>query len=78
MYSDGTTEVTYRTAQGTADVSGDYNTYTETNQEGAYTLCGSDAAVALVKWTDGGYSFSLSFSPAVIPADALAWAQSVK
>ena len=78
VYSDGTTEVTYRTAQGTDDVSGDYNAYPETNQKGAYTLCGSDGAVALVKWTDGGYSFSLSFSPAVIQADAVAWAQSVK
>ena len=78
VYSDGTTEVTYRTAQGTDDVSGDYNAYAETNQQGAYTLCGADGAVALVRWTDGDYSFSLSFSPAAIQTDALAWAQSIK
>lgn len=77
-YSSGESEVSYRTARGSDDVSGDYNEYPETAVSGAYTLRGADGAVSLVVWTDGVSSFSLSFSPAVPDSDALAWAKSVK
>jgi len=77
-YSSGESEVSYRTARGSDDVSGDYNEYPETAVSGAYTLRGADGAVSLVVWTDGVSSFSLSFSPAVPGSDALAWAKSVK
>lgn len=59
-------DITYRTARGTDDISGDYNRYSEVN---TVTVNGmevtlksnSDKNVMLAVWTDGEYSFSLSF-----------------
>jgi hypothetical protein len=75
VYSNGQTEVTFRTARGGGDVSGDYNAYPENDAEGVYTLCGAEGSVTLVKWTSGGCAFSLSFSPAVSRDAALQWAE---
>jgi hypothetical protein len=76
--TDGENRVLYRTAKGSDDVSGDYGEYAQVSQNGIYTLKGEEGTVSLVNWTDGGYSFSLSFSPAAAPDAALSWAQSVK
>ena len=76
--TDGENRVLYRTAKGSDDVSGDYGEYAQVSQNGIYTLKGEEGTVSLVNWTDGGYSFSLSFSPAAAPDAALSWAKSVR
>lgn len=81
-YSDGTNTITYRMAEGTEDVSGDYNVYpwtTETNVDGiAVTLKGQEEdAVLLAVWTDGQYSYALSCSAPLTAEEAAAMAASV-
>ena len=78
VYKGDSREATYRTAAGDGDVSGDYNVYSETRLSAPYTLLGDGGAVSLVRWTQGGYSYSISFDPAVPEDCALQWANSVK
>lgn len=58
--------ITYRTAQGTDDISGDYNSYSEVktvtvNGMEVTLKSDSNSCVMLAVWTDGEYSYSLSF-----------------
>lgn len=77
QYSDGTILVTYRMGPGEEDVSGDYSQYPsrEQRQEQGLllTLSGQDGQIALVTWSREGYSYSLSFQPAVSEDSALEW-----
>ena len=55
---------TYRQSLGTADNSGDYNLYpdTQTLPEQNATLKGQDQSYTLALWTDGTYTYSLRLS----------------
>lgn len=82
VYSDGTNTVTYRMAEGTEDVSGDYNAYpwtAETEADGVtVTLKGQEEdAVLLAVWTDGQYSYALACSVPLTAEEATAMASGV-
>ena len=82
VYSDGTNTVTYRMAEGTEDVSGDYNAYpwtAETEADGVtVTLKGQEEdAVLLAVWTDGQYSYALACSAPLTAEEATAMASGV-
>lgn len=53
-----------RKGPGTDDISGDYNTYSESNQVtiGSYdvTMKGDNGTVSLATWTDGKFSYTVS------------------
>lgn len=80
-YDEGTAEITYtgpdgqtatyRQSLGTADNSGDYNLYpdTQTLPEQNATLKGQDQSYTLALWTDGTYTYSLRLSSG-LSADA--------
>lgn len=67
---DGQT-ATYRQSLGTADNSGDYTLYKDTQviPENNATLKGQDQSYTLAFWTDGTYAYSLRLSSA-LSADA--------
>ena len=74
--------VTYRMAEGTEDVSGDYNAYpwtAETEADGVtVTLKGQEEdAVLLAVWTDGQYSYALACSAPLTAEEATAMASGV-
>ena len=82
VYTDGTDTVTYRMAEGTEDVSGDYNSYpwtAETEADGVtVTLKGQEEdAVLLAVWTDGQYSYALACSAPLTAEEATAMASGV-
>ena len=62
---DGQTAV-YRKETGSSDISGDYNIYNSEIQMSIngydVILKGNDNVYSLAIWTDGDYSYSLSFS----------------
>lgn len=62
---DGQTAV-YRKETGSSDISGDYNSYNSEIEMSIndydVTLKGNDNVYSLAIWTDGDYSYSLSFS----------------
>lgn len=63
-------EISYRTAEGSEDISGDYNEYdeeTELTVGGAQkvTARGAGGGYSLALWQDGGMSYSLSFDEPV-------------
>lgn len=62
-------EITYRMAEGTDDISGDYNRYSDTKEESvvayAVTRRGDDGMVRLCTWAYDGYTYALSFDQAV-------------
>lgn len=80
-YDEGTAEITYtgpdgqtatyRQSLGTADNSGDYTLYEDTQvvPENNATLKGQDQSYTLALWTDGTYTYSLRLSSA-LSADA--------
>ena len=59
-------EAVFRKAEGTEDVSGDYNAYAEETSVtiGAYTvrLKGESGSYTLATWTDGTYAYSLQLT----------------
>ena len=81
VYDEGTAEITYtgpndqtatyRQSLGTADNSGDYTLYKDTQviPENNATLKGQDQSYTLALWTDGTYTYSLRLSSA-LSADA--------
>lgn len=72
-YTDGAATVSYRTAKGADDVSGDYNSYSEQNTENSVTLKGDGGQISLAVWRDDASSYALSFSPGVTKQAALDW-----
>ena len=80
-YDEGTAEIpspgrdtqtaTYRQSLGTADNSGDYTLYEDTQvvPENNATLKGQGQSYTLALWTDGTYTYSLRLSSA-LSADA--------
>ena len=82
VYTDGTDTVTYRMAEGTEDVSGDYNSYpwtadVELNGMAAVLKGQGEDVVLLAVWTDGQYSYALSCSAPLTAEEAAAMAESV-
>ena len=67
--------ITYRTGEGSNDVSGNYTSYEQIEQTGGFTLKGAEGMVSLITWNSDGCSHSLSFSPALPSDSALAVAQ---
>ncbi len=68
-YTGETDSATFRMEQGTEDVSGDYNSYsniTEASTESgtSVTLKGNENGYVLAVWTDGTYAYSLSLTQA--------------
>lgn len=64
-YLNGDNQITYRTAKGNADISGDYNVYDKVKTipvgNTQITVKGKDDSINLATWTKDGTSFSLSF-----------------
>lgn len=82
VYTDGTDTITYRMAEGTEDVSGDYNAYPWTEEADldgvTVTLKGQqEDSVLLAVWTDGQYSYALACSAPLTAEEAAAMAGSV-
>ena len=78
-YSDGMAQITWtgeagetctlRMAEGTEDVSGDYNSYKESREVSLFgqsvTLSGTgDGTFVLARWTDGTYAYSIRMTDA--------------
>lgn len=72
-FAKGDDELLLRKALGTDDVSGDYNTYAETNTltvgDLTVTAKGSDGVVHVATWTSGDYTFAIDASGAGISED---------
>ena len=82
VYTDGRDTITYRMAEGTEDVSGDYNAYPWTGEADldgiTVTLKGQqEDAVLLAVWNDGAYSYAISCSAPLMAEQAAAMAASV-
>lgn len=63
IYSNGSNDITYRMAEGTEDISGDYNTYENTKE---ITVNGQDVLLKgnkdgyqVASWTDGTNAYSI-------------------
>lgn len=63
-YLNGTNEITYRMAEGTDDISGDYNTYEVIREvyvnDQSVMLKGNQEGYQVATWTDGTYSYSIT------------------
>jgi predicted secreted protein len=82
FYSKDNNEILYRTAKGEADISGDYNTYDETNTVAVgdikVTCKGSKGSMNLATWSVNGISFSLSFKAAVSEKELISIIENIK
>jgi len=62
-----------RKANGTDDISGDYNEYKEVNVvkvgELEVTEKGNDGNISIASWTDGTYSYSINVDEALLNVD---------
>jgi hypothetical protein len=82
-YCDASDEVRMhiRKAEGSDDISGDYNTWeTETKIQAAgktVTLKGDEGLYRLLIWTENGYSYAVSLSEGILPEEAAALAEAV-
>jgi predicted secreted protein/uncharacterized protein YbcV (DUF1398 family) len=76
LYTNDSNSILYRTAKGADDISGDYNVYdttkilTITNKN--ITCKGSNEGFKLALWSDGTYTYSLSFQNSVSENDLTA------
>lgn len=65
-YKNGENVITYRTAKGSSDISGDYNDYSSTRTitvgDLSITAKGEGSTVHVAYWTKGDFSYSLVFS----------------
>lgn len=81
-YSDGINDITFRTAEGKKDVSGDNTSFDKTvivKISGTkVTLKGSNSVINLATWTKDGLSYSLSFSSGVTKKDVQTMIKSMK
>lgn len=74
VYTGAEQSVTLRKQAGDADISGDYNHYTDVNTVSVngcdVTFKGNGGTVSTTVWTNGGYSFSVLSDPP-LSADAM-------
>ena len=65
-----------RKANGTDDISGDYNEYKEVNVvkvgDLEVTEKGNDGSISVATWTDGTHSYSINVDEALLNADDIA------
>lgn len=63
-YSNGSNKITYRMAEGTDDISGEYNTYDKLREitvDGQNVLLkGNNDGYQVATWTDGTYTYSIT------------------
>lgn len=82
IYSDGSNKITFRTAKGAEDISGDYTSYQESNVEkvgySEVTLKGSNSLISLATWIKDDCSYSLSFSTGIEKGSAVSIIESMK
>lgn len=78
VYTSGEDQLTYRMAEGSGDISGDYNQYAESEISEGVTLKGDGGAVSLALWEDGTYSYSLSSTAPLLRETMLAICQHVE
>jgi hypothetical protein len=82
IYSDGGNKITYRTAKGTGDISGDCISYGESNVvkigDTEVTLKGNKSLISLATWIKDDYSYSLSFSAGIEKEAVVAIIKSMK
>lgn len=80
-YGKGEDSVTFRTAQSTEDISGNFNTYANTAQRTVggltVTVKGDGDTVSQANWNDGDIAYSLTFSAPVEAAVVDAIVESV-
>ena len=73
LYSSGTQSAVFRKSAGTADNSGDYRVFEDTDtlalDEAAVTLKGNGGGYTLASWTDGTFSYSLSLTEGLSGAE---------
>ena len=74
IWTKGDDEVMIRKAKGTDDVSGDYNTYSETKQTTLsgfnVTLKGEGGSIMNAVWTSGGFSYAIDATGAGLSEEA--------
>lgn len=77
LYQSAAGEVRIRKAVGEEDISGDHNTYEETQtiatpgEDGVVTMAGSGGAVACATWHSGAYTYAITADPGLdVPAVA--------
>lgn len=71
-------EACWRTAQGSADISGDSTVYPQTTETDGVTCRGDGETVSAAGWTADGMTFSLTFNPGVTAENAQTWVSAVK
>ncbi len=73
-YTSGEQKLLIRKAAGQDDISGDYNTYAETNTVAAGSLSvlmkGENGMVSVATWTDGGNTFAIDAQDVPLTTDA--------
>lgn len=66
VYSNGTNDITYRMAEGTDDISGDYTNYDKVKEitvnDLNVTFKGDESGFKLASWNDGTYAYAISSS----------------
>lgn len=72
FYGENGRDMLIRKARGDADISGDYNHYTQVEIINGITLKGQEDAFFLAIWAKDGYAFSISVGQALPRADLLA------
>lgn len=74
-FADGDNTLCLRKAVGTNDVSGDYNSYSETSTVEInglqVTVKGDGGLICVAVWTDGGYSYSIGASGTALAMDTV-------
>ena len=69
IFLNGDDRLFIRKAEGSEDISGDYNEYSDsrtvTVNGNSVTLRGDDGKVSTAVWTSGGYTYSVSFDTPV-------------
>ena len=82
MAQSDTEYILLRKGVGSEDISGDYNEYTSVTEQEVdgktVTLKGDGSIIYLATWTDGDYSYSVSFSDGADPDTVLALVNALK
>ncbi len=71
-----------RKARGAEDISGDYNTYKNSDVlhvgEKQYALKGNGDRISLATWTDGGFTYCLGFDNGADNSDVIKLLEGIK
>ncbi len=79
--NDDEQQILIRKGSGSDDISGDYNTYSETSQiivsDSSVTLKGNDGKIMVAIWNDDSYSYAIDAS-GLIPEDMTALIEQIQ